>query len=205
MTNTLVVYSDYVCPFCYLGRVSLRRYEESREDQLDLEWRPFDLRSGKRRPDGSIDTDVDDGKDDEYYNQARENVRRLQERYDVDMAQEIRRDVDSWSTQQASLYVRETHPETWRIFDEALLAALWEDGRDVGDVDVIAAVAAEVGLDPDPVREAVADDAWADRLSDAFTEASHAGVSGVPTWVFDGHAASGAVPPEHLRRLVEGS
>ncbi|MEF8852266.1 MAG: DsbA family protein [Haloarculaceae archaeon] len=30
------------------------------------------------------------------------------------------------------------------------------------------------------------------------------GITGVPTFVYDGHAARGSVPPEHLERLVEG-
>ncbi|WP_058364862.1 DsbA family oxidoreductase [Haloparvum sedimenti] len=203
--TTLEVYSDYVCPFCYLGRIAFDRYQEEREEPLELEWHPFDLRGRKRGPDGEVDVTAADGKDDEYYEQARQNVRKLQERYDAEMAQELRKDVDSWNTQQASLYVRETHPESWRAFDEALLDALWKDGRDIGDPDVIADVAADAGLDPEEIREAVADEEWHDRLAAAFEESKRAGVTGVPTWVYDGYAASGAVPPEHLERLVEGA
>ena len=66
MSDTITVYSDYVCPFCYLGRESLRRYQQERAEPLEIEWRPFDLRSRKRRPDGSIDHSVEDGKDEEY-------------------------------------------------------------------------------------------------------------------------------------------
>lgn len=200
----LVVYSDYVCPFCYLGRVALERYEEARGAPVELEWRPFDLRGHERGPDGEIRTDVEDGKDDEYYERAEANVRKLRERYDAEMAQTLRRDVDSWPTQQASLYVRETAPARWRAFDEALLEALWRDGRDVGDRDVIADVAADVGLDAEAVRAATNDDEWGDRLREAFAEAREFGVSGVPTWVYGDHAARGAVPPEHLERLIEG-
>jgi len=55
-TDAITVYSDYVCPFCYLGRQSLAEYQESREDRLDVDWRPFDLRAGKRGPDGGSTT-----------------------------------------------------------------------------------------------------------------------------------------------------
>jgi predicted DsbA family dithiol-disulfide isomerase len=58
------VYSDYVCPFCYLGRAALDQYQSTRETELEIEWHPFDLRSHQRRPDGTIDTCVDDGKDE---------------------------------------------------------------------------------------------------------------------------------------------
>ncbi|WP_251341404.1 DsbA family oxidoreductase [Haloplanus halophilus] len=201
----ITVYSDYVCPFCYLGRQSLARYQAEREDPLEIDWRPFDLRAGKRGPDGDIDHSADDGKDEAYYEQARENVRRLSEKYDVDLAQEIATDVDSRPAQAASYRVREVEPyETWLAFDEAVFEALWIDGRDVGDAAVLADCAEAAGLDPAVVREALDDESLFARVDDLFRTAQQRGVTGVPTFAYDGHAARGAVPPEQLRRLVEG-
>jgi predicted DsbA family dithiol-disulfide isomerase len=203
---TVTVYSDYVCPFCYLGRESLRQYQASREDALEIDWHPFDLRSGKRGPDGEIDHSVDDGKDEDYYEQAKENVRRLQEQYDVEMNLEIASDVDSLDAQVASYYVKGHYDyETWLAFDEAILAALWEDGRDIGDESVLVELAADAGVDPDEVRSALSDDALRAELTEQFQVAQRAGVTGVPTFAYDGYAARGAVPPEHLERLVEGT
>ncbi|EFW90516.1 DSBA oxidoreductase [Haladaptatus paucihalophilus DX253] len=202
--DRLVVYSDYVCPFCYLGRQSLERYRETREDPLVLDWHPFDLRSGKRNDDGSIDQSAEDGKGEQYYRQARENVRRLQEKYDVEMAQEIATDVDSLRAQVASYYVKSEHPDDWLDFDEAIFEALWQDGRDIGDADVLADLAEGAGLDTDEIRNAIADDDLREELQDRSAEAQRRGVTGVPTFAYDGHAARGAVPPEQLERLVDG-
>jgi predicted DsbA family dithiol-disulfide isomerase len=202
---TITVYSDYVCPFCYLGRESLARYRETREDDLRVDWRPFDLRSQKRRPDGTIDHSVDDGKDDDYYEQARGNVRRLAEKYDVEMAQEIATDVDSLPAQVVSYHLRDGHDyETWLAFDEAAFEALWRDGRDIGDTDVLVDLAADAGVGADEVRAALADDSLREAVHERFAEARRHGVTGVPTFAHDGHAARGAVPPEQLGRLVEG-
>ncbi|TKX77851.1 disulfide bond formation protein DsbA, partial [Halorubrum sp. SD626R] len=33
-TDSVTVYSDYVCPFCYLGRQSLAEYRETRSEPL---------------------------------------------------------------------------------------------------------------------------------------------------------------------------
>jgi predicted DsbA family dithiol-disulfide isomerase len=202
----ITVYSDYVCPFCYLGRQSLDRYRAERDDPLAIDWRPFDLRAQKRGPDGDIDHSVDDGKDDDYYERARENVRRLQEQYDAEMAQEIATDVDSRPAQILSLHVNGTEPyETWLAFDEAVFEALWVEGRDIGDRDVLADCAEAAGLAPGVVDDALDDEALHARIDDLFDAARQQGVTGVPTFAYGDHAARGAVPPAQLRRLVEGT
>jgi predicted DsbA family dithiol-disulfide isomerase len=205
-TETVAIYSDYVCPFCYLGRESLSRYQETRAEELRIDWRPFDLRSQERNPDGSIDHSVDDGKGEEYYEQARQNVRRLREEYDVEMAQAIATDVDSLPAQIASYRVEERYPyETWLEFDAAIFDALWVEGSDIGDDDVLVDLATDAGVDGDEIRAALDDEALRAEIQEAFAEAQQAGVTGVPTFSYDGYAARGAVPPEQLERLIEGS
>lgn len=204
----ITVYSDYVCPFCYLGRRSLEAYQETRESELEIDWQPFDLRSQKRGPDGEIDHSVDDGKDEAYFDQVRQNVARLKKEYDADeilALDDLPENVDSFEAQVASYYVNEEYPEQWLAFDEAVFEALWIDGRDIGDVDVLVDLANEVGLDGDEIRAAVADEQYRERLRDEFVEAQQDGVTGVPTFVYDGYGARGAVPPEQLERLVEGT
>ncbi|MDZ7701752.1 MAG: DsbA family oxidoreductase [Halobacteriales archaeon] len=200
----LTVYSDYVCPFCYLGRRSLERYEADRGEPVEIDWHPFDLRSHKRGPDGEIDHGVDDGKDESYYEQAKENVRRLQERYDVEMTLDLATDIDSLAAQVVSYHLKDAAPADWRAFDEAVFEALWVDGRDIGDREVLRELAADVGIDPDAVDTALDDDALREELHERFQAAQRDGVTGVPTFAYDGYAARGAVPPDQLRRLIEG-
>lgn len=205
--EALTMYSDYVCPFCYLGRRSLEAYQESREEELAVHWQPFDLRSHKRGPDGEIDHSVEDGKDDEYFERAKKNVERLQERYGAEEMRnldDLPEDVDSLDAQVASWYVQEEYPDQWDAFDEAIFETLWIDGRDIGDVDVIVDIAEGVGLDGDEIREAIADEALRTHITDQFETAQDYGITGVPTFAYDEFMARGAVPPEQLARLVEG-
>lgn len=202
----ITVYADYVCPFCYLGRRSLSRYQDGREEELEIDWHPFDLRAQKRGPDGEIDHGVDDGKDEEYYAQARENVERLREEYDAEMALDVATDIDSLDAQVASYYVKENYPyERWLDFDVAVYEALWQENRDIGDLDVIADLAEDAGLDPDEIRDAVGDGETRRAVEELFDDARQQGVTGVPTFAYEGYAARGAVPPEQLERLVEGT
>lgn len=203
----LAVYSDFVCPFCYLGRASLRQYLEATDDPPTVRWELFDLRGYKRRPDGTIDEDVDDGKDEAYFEQARENVLRLKERYDVEMCDlDTIGDVDSWNAQQAALFVREDRGEApFHRFHGAVFDAMWRETRDIGDPEVLADVAESVDVDGDAVRAATDAERWDERLRERFADAKRAGITGIPTFVYGDHVARGAVPPEQLRRLVEGN
>ncbi len=120
------------------------------------------------------------------------------------MAQEIATDVDSLPAQVASYYVKSEHPDRWLDFDEAIFDALWQDGRDIGDAAVIADLAEDAGLDGDEIRDAIEDDELREKLGELFADAQQRGITGVPTFAYDGYAARGAVPPEQLERLVEG-
>lgn len=203
-TEEIVLYSDYVCPFCYLGREILDRYLSSTDLNVVVDWHPFDLRSQKRDPNGEIDESVDDGKDGEYYEEAQRNVDRLSKKYGVEMLGiHESPDVDSLNAQAASLHVKDEYPDRWEAFDKAVFEALWVDGRDIGDVDVLAEIAESAGVSGDEVREMANDADLQDRLFRMFGDAQEEGIRGVPTFVYGEHFCRGAVPPEQLRRLVE--
>jgi predicted DsbA family dithiol-disulfide isomerase len=225
--DRLVVYSDYVCPFCYLGKAAMEQYLDSTADPPAVDWQFYDLRGYKRQPDGSIDENVDDGKDDDYFADVRDNVAKLKEEYDVEMALDFSLDVDSWNAQQVALYVREGGRSTgerpaqkragndvtreqelgedeFLELHERLFDALWQDGLDVGDPDVLRDVVADAGLDESVVEEALTDE-WDERLRERFDTAQQAGVRGIPTFVYGEHAARGAIPPAQFERLVDGA
>jgi predicted DsbA family dithiol-disulfide isomerase len=204
-TESVVVYADYVCPFCYLGYASLDQYQDQRDQPIPTDWRPFDLQSQKRRPDGTIDRSVDDGKDDAYYEEAKQNVERLAEEYGVEMAEPLLKEVDSYDAQRVAVFVRNQHPEQFQQFHRSVFDALWEDNRDIEDPDVLEELAADADIPTESVAEALADESTVAELESAFEAAQNQRITGVPTFVYGDHAARGAVPPEQLRRLVDGN
>ena len=44
----LVVYSDYLCPWCHVASFRLRRLEDDLAGALELDWRPYLLRPAPR-------------------------------------------------------------------------------------------------------------------------------------------------------------
>jgi len=205
--DEITVYADYVCPFCYLGKRSLETSLDSTNRELGVSWHPFDLRGHKRGPDGEIDHLVEDGKDDSYFEQVRENVDRLRDEYgaeDMLALDDLPEDVDSLNAQVASYFVARNAPNRWAAFDDAIYEALWLNGRDIGAVDVLAELAESIGVDGEEIRRAVASEDECERVRERFDAAQQAGVTGVPTYLYEEYSARGTVPPAHLERLVEG-
>lgn len=205
-SGALTVYADYVCPFCYLGKASLETYLDTADEMIDVEWHPFDLRGYARGPDGEIRDGFDDGKTEAYFAGVVENVERLKDRYGVEMSIDLAREVDSWDAMQAALYVRREHGgAAFQSFHDAVFEALWVDGRDIGDPNVITDIAESVDVPAGEMREAVDDGVTEADLREQVETARRHGVTAVPTFVYGDRAARGAVPPEHFRRLIRGS
>jgi len=84
---------------------------------------------------------------------------------------------------------------TQRRVSRRLFAAHFAEGRDVGDREVLAAVAAEAGMDAERVRRSLASDEGAREVRDEIAHARRIGVTAVPTFVFDDRwAVQGAQP-----------
>lgn len=94
-------------------------------------------------------------------------------------------------------------PESKRA---AILAAIhrahFEEGRNIGSVDVLSEIAAAAGLDRDEARAALADPARVARIRQEAASAGRAGVRGVPHFVIGGRILQGAQAPEALRQAI---
>lgn len=93
---------------------------------------------------------------------------------------------------------------------DAIYKAYFEDGLDIGDLDVLLAIAGAVGLEVDAIaRDLKGDTAEAEVLAEA-EHAHQLGITGVPFFIFNGrYAISGAQPPavmvQTLRQVAERS
>jgi predicted DsbA family dithiol-disulfide isomerase len=87
---------------------------------------------------------------------------------------------------------------------EALFAAHFADGRDIGDPAVLAAIAASCGLRPGAARTFLSSDADVDTVHADNLRAHRLGINGVPCFVVAGtHAIAGAQEPEVIERLLD--
>lgn len=91
-------------------------------------------------------------------------------------------------------------------YNQAMYEATWANGQDTSDVEVIASVMEEAGLDANTWRQAVSDDTIKKQLIDATNDAVGCGLFGAPTMIIDGELHFGQDRLDWIeRRLTSGS
>jgi predicted DsbA family dithiol-disulfide isomerase len=85
---------------------------------------------------------------------------------------------------------------------DALYRAYFVDARNIGDAEVLVAVAQSVGLDGDAARTVLAERRFKAAVDADWAKSRQYGVTGVPTFVAGGYGVVGAQPFEMLRELV---
>ncbi len=199
------VVHDLVCPWCYLGvRRLLRTLRRRPELQFDLVWRPFLLnpdmpRAGMARADYVSRKFGGEDRACRLYASIAEIglAEGVQLRFE-----RIRRTPSSVDAHRlvrlAARYGRASETV------EALFAAHFTDGRDLGDLRVLTAVAASCGLDGEAARQFLLGEEEADVVHSENLRAHRLGINGVPCFVVGGrHAIAGAQEPEVIERLLD--
>ncbi len=200
------IWSDIACPWCYIGK---RRFEAAlaqfeHRDDVRVTWRSFEL-----DPSAPLEREGDRAaRLSEKYGITVERAREI-ERHLIDTAAaeglEFRFDLArSGATLDAHRVVHLAHEHGLQdAMKERLLSAYFSEGELVGDPETLVRIAAEVGLDEDEVREALADDRYAEQVRDDERTAAQLGISAVPTFVVDrALGVSGAQPPQALLELL---
>lgn len=189
---TIDVYSDTVCPWCYLGKRRLDAALQARPAlAVEVRWRPFEL---------NPDMPAGGAERGEYLRRKfgdGARLREIQERLTMLGAAagiDYRFDrISRMPNTRAAHALAALAGERQGAVVEGLFRAYFEQGRDVGDLAVLAAVASDAGLDGAALRPRLAAaEAYASVAAEE-REAQRLGITGVPFFVFAGRwAVSGA-------------
>lgn len=99
--------------------------------------------------------------------------------------------------------VRRCWPESFASLDERIYHARWVDGRDVGDRELVAELVSAAGAPVDEVVEAVADGVGHAWVTESMERARSHGVTATPAWWIDDRLLiPGALPRDTIRRWV---
>lgn len=201
----LDIFSDPVCPWCYLGKANLERALEAHPDHVfEVEWHPFQL-NPDMPPEGVVKRDYlmqrfgNEAKLNQIHQQFRDNAAASGVAMDPDTPQRIPNTLNAhrlihW----AGLEGRQA------AMVSAVMRAYWVEGRDIGDLGVLADIGAEAGMDKAVVVRLLASDADLDLIRGREAHARARGVNAVPTFLIaNQYVLSGAQPPELWGQVID--
>jgi len=208
---TIDIYSDVVCPWCYIGK---RKFEAGLEllagedlgVDFDVTYRPFQLdptaAPGAAQP--VIETYAKKFGGPEQAAQILQTVteRAAEAGIEFHMDRALRANT-LLAHRLLWLAVQPESPVAQADLKERLLKAYFTDGLDIGDPEVLADCAAEIGFDRDAVIEFLESDRGAAEVAAELAEGRDEGVTAVPTFVFEGRwAVPGAQEPETYSQVL---
>ena len=216
------IYSDVVCPWCYIGK---RRFEAAlalpEAPPVSVRWLPFQLDPGAPVPGGSVVEAYakkfgGEARATQIIAQVTEAAAGEGLGFRLDRA--VRSNTFDahrllwWADREEQAVGAKPADEVLpngllggcqSALKESLLAAYFVEGLDVSDHRVLAARAAAVGLDADEATEVLASGAGAPEVRSEIAGAAPAGVTAVPTFVLDGRLAiPGAQDPATIARYL---
>lgn len=200
------IVSDTVCPWCYVGKRNLEAALAQRPNlEFDCRWQPFQLNPDMPMEGVDRKTHWKQKFGDE--SRIKEMSRRLEE---VGQTMGLAFHFDAIERQpntlksHALLHHFQTNWPLQNALKEAILAAFFVDGLDIGDDVVLGDLAQQCGVDPDDSTAILNNGALLDEVRQLDQDVRQLGVSGVPTFIFNKQSALvGAQPTEQLLLAID--
>ncbi len=203
------IISDVVCPWCYLGKARLEAALNDLPDiEADIHWRPYQLdptipRSGVDRK-AYMEAKFGPGP-----GLAEAHARLTAFGKELGLAFAFDTIQVSPNTMNAHRLIRwaaQAGPGIQNKAVDLLFKAYFEDGKDIGDTDILTEIAKSAGMDPDIVTTLLPTDAEEAGVVGEIAQAKQLGISGVPCFIIDQkYAVSGAQTPEILADAIRNA
>jgi len=201
------IWSDVVCPWCYLGK---RRFERAlaefeHRDVVRVTHRSFQLDPARPRGETSSRRSMLISKYRLSEAQVVEMDENMEEMAEAEgLEYHLTDEGLTGNTLEAHQLV---HLASSHDLQDAMLErfyrAYFTEQQSLFDRETLVALGAEVGLDPTEARQALERDAFVDAVNDDLNEAKLLGISGVPFFVVDGrYGISGAQQPELFTKVL---
>ncbi len=192
---TLEVFSDYVCPWCYLGDNRVKKLKDNFDIDVKLVHFPLHPETpveGRRLMDlfGTDQAGIDEKNTRMRGLMADEGLPFADRTHTFNSR--LAQEVGKWA---------ETQPGGDGIHDH-FFEAYFVDKRNIAETDVILDVVAKAGLDVDAARDVIEKRTFKDAVDEDWSKSHAYGVTGVPTFVSAGHGMVGAQPYDALAAFV---
>lgn len=201
------VWSDFTCPFCYVGKRRLERASREMGVPIAVTWRSFELDPHSPAIESASLVDVLARKYGVSASQAEMAQRRIAAvaaKEGLDFQWQVARPGNTFDAHRI-LHLA-TSVGLGEAAEEAFLRAYFTEGRAIGDPAVVRSIGREIGLQVTAVDRVLAGDAYADAVrADEREAAARLGVTGVPYFLIDGTAIEGARPLHVFRHILEST
>ncbi|MFM7333519.1 MAG: DsbA family oxidoreductase [Tabrizicola sp.] len=201
----LDIFSDPVCPWCYVGKANLDRALADHPDHPFLiQWHPFQL--NPEMPEEGVSKRA--YLEEKFGGKARvdavhERLREVARNAGVDMDPDKPQRMPNTLNAHRLIHWAGIEGVQSRVVT-ALMRAYWMEGRDIGDLATLADIAGENGMDRDATLRLLHSDADADDIAARDQDARHKGVNAVPSFLIaQQYVVSGAQPPETWSKVIE--
>jgi predicted DsbA family dithiol-disulfide isomerase len=199
------IWSDIVCPWCYIGKRRLERAlaDFPHADQVEIVWRSYQL--DPSAPTTPVETVAEHlGRK---YGGGPAAGRQMIERTEAIAAEEgmVWRQHEALRVGTIDAH-RLLHAagELRGELKEALLHAYFAEAQNVADHETLTRIATEAGLDEVVVKEVLTTDLHADEVEADIRQAAAYGATGVPFFVIDQkYGVSGAQPAVVFRQVLD--
>jgi predicted DsbA family dithiol-disulfide isomerase len=193
MTIQLTIYSDYICPWCYVGQGVVEKLKT--EYQLEIDWQPFYLRP---------DTPPEGMDLPEYIREraagSTDRLRDIARSYGMDFVH-VQRLFNTRRAHEATEYAREKGKG--EQFHRAVFHQVYGLGHDISTWQVLSVAAMETGLDADAMQTEVESGKYTALVQDQVAQAHALGVSAVPMYVLNNrYGIVGTQPYEIFQQAI---
>lgn len=201
------VWSDIMCPFCYIGKrrleAALAQFPHAADVQV--QWRSFELDPSMTTvPGQTIDELLAERKGMPLAQARQMNQQMTQHAATVGLPFNFEKTVPANTFNAHRLIHFAAAHGRQDAMKERLLRAYFTEGHNVDDAATLARLGAEVGLDAEAIQLALSTDAYAEDVRHDEYQARQIGVRGVPYFVFDDkYAVSGAQPTELFQEVLD--
>lgn len=209
---TLTIWSDFACPYCYIGETSLLKAidEMGLKDEVQIDFRAFELDPTASREVVSSTPERFAMKYHLSLDDAKKQIQQIS-----DLGKELGIDFRYATTQYSN--TRDAHRlmklaeakydrETVGRLNELLFKAYFVENLILADHTVLLSKALEAGMKEDEVKKVLDSDMYDDEVRFDEREAMMRGVHGVPYIVFNGEfAVPGALTLDGFKSAVERS
>lgn len=203
----ITIWSDFVCPFCFIGAKHLDKALENFEhaDEVTIEYKSYQLEPGATYVPGRTYKEAmieRKGAAPEQIDQMFSQVTEMAANAGLDYDFETMKLTDTFPAHRVFQYADEEDKGT-EYFNK-LYEAFFLNGELISDAKVLTRIASEIGIDSDRVQEILDNEKEYDKdvVMDIY-EAQQVGVQGVPFFVFNNkYAVSGAQPVESFEQVL---